>query len=213
MYAQKVSSGIRVAFIPNTEGAKVADKTNLNRLVWAATNALSSIEATSTVLKWLDRSPSERVIPSSVSDILSETELHMKLLRIYSQRVLQLKASQSAVVVNGRIIGGFNTDEVLTVEDFGLIERLSTHQHGSKIKQVLSKHDDEFEDRGDINAKIAGGDLIMKLIALLAPRDQSRNRFVIPKEVQDVHTVVKLPPKSTDLPYFDIFAVLDPGKQ
>lgn len=209
---QKVSSSIRVAFISNTEGAKVAEKNNLNRLVWAAANSLPSIEATSTVLKWLEQDPSERVIPSSVSDSLSETELHMKLLRVYSQRVLKLKASQSAVITNGRIIGGLNDNEVFTVDDFGLIERLSTHQHGTKIKKVLKKYEDEFSERGDINPKAASSDLVMKLITLLVPREQSRSRFTIPKELQESYTVVKLPPKATDLPYFDIFAVIDPGK-
>lgn len=181
-------------------------------MVWAAANALPGVEATSIVLKWLEQDPSERIIPSSVSDILSETELHIKLLRVYNQRVLKLKASQSAVVINGRIIGGLNDNEVFTVDDFGLIERLSTHQHGTKIRKVLTKYEDEFGERGDINAKAANHDLVMKLITLLVPREQSRSRFTIPKELQEAYTVVKLPPKAADLPYFDIFAVLDPGK-
>lgn len=136
----------------------------------------------------------------------------MKLLRVYSQRVLKLKPSQSAVIINGRILGGLNDDEVFTVDDFSLIERLSTHQHGTKVRKVLTKYEDEFSDRGDINPKAADSDLIMKLLTLLVPREQTRNRFTIPKELQEAYTVVKLPPKESNLPYFDLFAVLDPGK-
>lgn len=205
---QKVSNGIRVAFIPNTEGAKVADRNNLNRLVWAAVNTLPSTEATNVVLKWLDQEQADRVIPPAINDILSESELHVKMLRVYSQRVLHLKASQSATITNGKILGPLDSSEVFTSEDFGLIERLSNHQHADKIKPILRKYDDDNDDN---NSDSDSGDFIMKLIALLVPRQQSRSRFAIPNDIRDSHTVVRLPPKSSSLPYFDIFAVLDPG--
>lgn len=175
--------------------------------MWAAVNTLPSQEATNVVLKWLDQEPSERQIPSDINDILSESELHMKLLRVYSQRVLQLKASQSTIIANGKILGLFNTNELFTVDDFALIERLCNHQHADKIKPILRR----YEENDDINPKRNGGDVIMKLIALLVPRQQSRSRFTIPKDIQDNYTIVKLPPKSNSVPYFDIFAALDPG--
>lgn len=206
----KVSSGIRVGFIPNTEGAKVADKSNLNRLVWAAVNSLPPQEATNVVLKWLSQSNDERLIPREVTEILSETELHMKLIRVYCQRALQMRAAQTAVVANGKILGPLESNEVFEVDDFALIERLSNYQHSDKIKAILKKNDDESSD-GDEGT--TNSDLIMKLIALLAPRQQSRSRFVIPKDLKDNHSVVKLPPKSKKIPYFDIFAVLDPASR
>lgn len=206
---QKVSSGIRVAFIPNTEGAKVSDKTNLNRLVWSAVNTLPENEATSVVLKWLEQEPSERVVPSAVNDIISESELHLKMIRVYVQRALQLKASQGAVISNGKIFGPFNAKEVFTVDDFALLERMSNFQHADKIKPILKKYESDDESGDDATGD---SDLILRLIALLVPRQQSRSRFTIPKDVQDTHTVVKLPPKSKDVPYFDIFVVLDPGE-
>lgn len=206
---QKVSSGIRVAFIPNTEGAKVADKTNLNRLVWSAVNTLPENEATPVVLKWLEQEPSEREIPSAVNEIISESELHLKMIRVYAQRALQLKASQSAVIANGKIFGPFNAQEVFTVDDFALLERMSNFQHADKIKPILKKYESDDESSGEATSD---NNLILRLIALLVPRQQSRSRVTIPKDVQDSHSVVKLPPKSKDVPYFDIFVVLDPGE-
>lgn len=207
---QKVSSSIRVAFIPNTEGSKVSDKSNLNRLVWSAVNTLPENEVTSIVLKWLEQESSERVIPSSVNDIISESELHLKMIRVYAQRALQLKASQCAVIANGKIFGPFNGKEVFTVDDFALLERLSNFQHADKIKPILKKY--ESEDDESSGEATSDSNLILRLIALLVPRQQSRSRFTIPKDIRDSHTVVKLPPKSTNLPYFDIFVVLDPGE-
>lgn len=192
----------------------MADKNNLNRLVWAATQTLTSEEATNVILKWLDQKPSERVVPSATKDLLAETELHLKLLRVYSQRVLKLKASQNTVVSNGKIHGPLNDDEMFTVEDFALVERLSNHHHGDKIRVVLKKFDDvssSFEDELEKVSKRGNSDKIKKLIGLLVPRQQSKTRLSIPKEIQEDHTVVKLTPKQDKVPYFDIFAVLDPG--
>lgn len=207
---QKTSGGIRVAFIPNTEGIKVAQKNNLNRLIWAATQTLSSEEATNTVLKWLEQKPSERVIPAAVEDLLSETELHLKLLRVYSQRVLKLKSSQITVISNGKVHGPLEDDETFTTEDFSLIERLSNHHHGDNIRVVLKKYDEDSASF-DKASKRGNSDKIMKLIALLVPRQQSKSRLSIPSELKEDHTVIKLPPKQSNMPYFDIFAVLDPG--
>lgn len=204
---QKSTSGIRVAFIPNTEGVAVADRSNLNRLVWAAVNTLPGSVATSTVLEWLEKNAPVKSIPSEVNDILSESELHMKMLRVYAQRVLQLKASQSAVIVNGKILGPLNEKERFAVDDFALIERLHNFLHADKIREALKKYDD-IEENDSLSTD--DSDLIMKLVGLLVPR-QSRTRVSIPSGIQDSHTVVNLSPKHKDLPYIDVFAALDPG--
>lgn len=173
-------------------------------------NTLPGPEATTTVLKWLEQEPSERKIPDAVNDILSESELHMKMLRVYVQRVLQLKAGQNAVVNNGKLLGPLNEDESFAVEDFALIERLHSYWHGDKIRSALRKYNDINEIDSDL-VIIEDDDFIMKLIGLLVPRQQSRTRSAIP-DIKDSHTVVKLPPKTNDIPYVDVFAALDPGK-
>lgn len=196
-----------MAFIPNADGLSTEEKTkNLNRLVWSASHTIESVEATNLVLKWLKQDRNEKYeIPKPVKDLLSSTDLHLKLLRAYSQRVLKLKSSESAVLSNGKIIGPLNENEIFSIEDFGLMDRFSNLQYGNKIKKALS--DIAFED-----IKI-NSDTILKLISILVPRQQSKNRFTLPTDLQDDHTVVKLPPKSNNLPYFEIVGVLDPASR
>lgn len=203
----KSSGGIRVAFIPNAEGAAIGDKHNLNRLVWAATQSLDGLEATSTVLKWLEdpSAAAKSKIPSAVTGLLSATELHIKMLRVYCQRVLQLNAAQHAVLSNGHIIGPLGDNETFSTDDFGLVERFANHQYGDKIRETLQKNtDSELE---------VSSDNILRLIAILVPRQQSKSRFTIPAELKEDYSVVKLAPKQTNLPYFDIVAVLDPASK
>lgn len=209
----KSSGGIRVAFIPNAEGKSIGNKHNLNRLVWAATQSLDGLEATSQVLKWLDDSTGVTTksgnIPSAVTDLLSATELHIKMLRVYCQRVLHLSAGQSAVVSNGHLIGPLGETESFTTDDFGLIERFANHQYGDKIRETLQQ-----STSGDSTTELSvSSDDILKLIAILVPRQQSKSRFSIPKELKDEFSAVKLSPKQSHLPYFDIVAVLDPASK
>lgn len=147
--------------------------------------------------------------PAPVKDLLSATELHMKMLRVYVQRVIKLKQSQTAVIVNGNIIGPLNDDEHFNGDDFGLIERFTSHQYGDKIRKALQTNDnDEYATDVDITS-----DTILRLITTLVPRTQTRSRFSIPVEIQDAHTAVKLPQKSKTEPYFDVFAVVDPASK
>lgn len=194
-----------MAFIPNTEG--IVDRSNLNRLVWSAVNTLPGPKATSVVLEWLEKKSTEKTIPSEVVEILSESELHMKMLRVYVQRVLQLKSTQCAVISNGKILGPLNEKDSFAVDDFALIERLHNFLHGDKIREALKKYDD-MEESDSMNT--VDSDLIMKLVGLLVPR-QTRTRITMPTNIRDAHSVVNLPPKQSDMPYIEVFAALDPG--
>lgn len=213
-FSQKSSGGIRVAFLPNTEGR--IDARNLNRLVWAASQSLDSIEATSVVLGWLGQTGGAATnVPASVSELLSATELHTKMLRVYAQRALGLRAGQRAIVSNGHLIGPFGDDEAaFAQDDFGLIERLVSLQYADKIRKVLllDRSGGDIDD-SDEAAVPLDSDAIMRLAGILVPRQQSKSRFAIPKDLQTEHTVVKLPPKQAGLPYFDIMAVLDPASK
>lgn len=182
----------------------------MNRLTWAALNALPGHEASDLVTKWLDQDASERIIPDSVQAIISDTELHMKLLRVYAQRVLQLKSGHRAVITNGKVIGPLKEDEIFNEDDFSLVERLHAFLHGDKIRNALKKFDDSEEV--DNLSMAHDADLIMKLIGLLVPR-QAKTRSKIPSKLQDAYSVVKLPPKQSNLPYIDIFAALDPASR
>lgn len=184
----------------------MSKKDNLNRLVLAASQSLDGIEATNIVLKWLEnRKTKVKDIPAPVKELLSATELHLKMLRVYCARVLKLKTSENAVISNGNVIGPLDVNEVFTTDDYGLIERFSSHTYSDKIKKMLQSSENE-----DLSID---SDTILKLFTILVPRQQSRTRFAIPTDIQDHYTAVKLQHKSANVPYFEIFAVLDPASR
>lgn len=175
-------------------------------MVLAASQTLDGVEATNVVLKWLENPKSKtRDIPKPVKDLLSSTELHVKIIRVYCARVLSLKASENAVIANGNVIGPLDENEVFTTDDYGLIERFGSHTYSDKIKKMLQGSTDE-ELKVD-------SDVILKLFTILVPRQQSKTRFAIPADIQDNYTAVKLPHKSANVPFFEIFAVLDPASR
>ena len=56
--------------------------------------------------------------------------------RIYAAKVLKLKPSQQAVITNGRMIGPLEEGEVLSINDFELLEKLTMSQYGDKLVQA-----------------------------------------------------------------------------
>ncbi|EDW79389.1 uncharacterized protein Dwil_GK20450 [Drosophila willistoni] len=203
-YVQSGQS-VRLAFIPNTESASVKDSRNLNRLAWAAVQSLSPKEATDQVLKWLKK-PKEKIeIQKKLQDILGSTELHLKMLRVYAQRVLGLNKSQRLVIGNGRLYGPLTIQETFDSADFALLARYSSLQYGDKVRQVLR------ESAQDVSSDFTS-DTLLKLYASLLPR-QTKTRFKLPADLKTDHSVVKLPPKEENLPHFDVAAILDPASR
>lgn len=161
---------MRVSFLPNVNG----DKDNqLNKIVLAIMQELSSekaFELVNSLLKddlaakkltkgeKLDLPVSTFIIfklhylsvgfifQSEVSSKLNSQDLNLKMLRVYSQRVLKLKEGERAVVANGRVLGPFEEDEVFTEEDFNLLERFSSSSYLEKITKALSKDSEDEED-------------------------------------------------------------------
>lgn len=201
----KSGSSVRVAFIPNAEGSELSNQNNLNRLVWSAVQSLSGAEAVDLVMSWL-KQPSKRndKLPTEMMNILKSSELHMKMLRVYAQRVLGLAKSERLIIGNGKIIGPLKDKEQFDIEDFGLIDRFNALQYGDKIRKVLKKHMDD--------ASSLTSDILLKLYASLVPR-QSKTRFKLPEDIKQEHSVVKLAPKNADLPHFEIVGVLDPASR
>lgn len=205
----KLNGGIRVAFIPNADGVgSVAKEKNLNQLVWAASQALDGTEATNTVLKWLEQTNDNYDIPKNVRDLLSSTELHMKLLRVYCQTVHSFKSSDNVIISNGRIYGPLEQNETFSTDDFDLMERFSNHHYGDKIRKAFQEIEKMSQDDLEIDS-----DTMFQLISILVTRTQSKNRFTIPTELLEDHTVVKLLPKADYLPHFEIVGVLDPASR
>lgn len=109
------------------------------------------------------------------------------------------------MIANGNVIGPLDQNEVFTTDDYGLIERFSSHTYSDKIKKMLQTSENE-----DLSVD---SDTILKLFTILVPRQQSRTRFAIPIDIQDNFTAVKLPHKSANVLFFEIFAVLDPASR
>uniref|UniRef100_A0A182QRW2 UDP-glucose:glycoprotein glucosyltransferase n=1 Tax=Anopheles farauti TaxID=69004 RepID=A0A182QRW2_9DIPT len=212
----KSSSGTRVAFIPNVDGTNAIRselKKDLNALVWATINTLDADESYELVIKLLtayesDPATASSLVPESVAGFLPAAQTHLKMLRVYCQRVLKLKASGSTVMANGRMLGLFEADEFFDTEDFSLLESFNALQYTDKIRTALKQ-----ASQADDTSPAMTSDTIMKLVSILVPRQQSKSRYTIPSDVRDSRTVVKLAPKRTDRPFFEIVAVLDPASR
>ncbi|XP_039963772.1 UDP-glucose:glycoprotein glucosyltransferase [Bactrocera neohumeralis] len=206
----KSGSSVRIGFLPNVEGSSISNKNNLNRLAWAATQTLPPVEATDLVLKWLNNPNSISEIPNAVNEILSSTELHMKMLRVYVQRIFGLPKSLRLVVGNGKIFGPLSKGEKFNVEDFGLIDRFNAFQYADKIRKILKQSVENEADTTDDT--VINSDTVLKLYASLVPR-QSKTRFKIPDDIKKLNSVVSLAPKQPLMPHFDISAVVDPASR
>ncbi|XP_050308475.1 UDP-glucose:glycoprotein glucosyltransferase isoform X2 [Anthonomus grandis grandis] len=208
LYHLKSELDVRVTFMPNVNG----NKTNLlNKLVLAILEVLPSDKSLPLVVSLLKEpeiiekleAGNKMDIPSEVWSLVDSQELNLKLLRVYSQSVLQLKESERAVVANGRVLGPFEENEDFTVEDFSLLQRFGSATYLEKVEKAFEALEDDDDD-----ASITS-DVIMKLEPLLLSRSSSKSRFDITYH-SDEHSVVKVPPKRPDLVAFDLVAVVDP---
>lgn len=201
----KSSSGVRLTFIPNADKeSALSGKRDINALVWSILYTHEGKEATDKAIKILDGDTS---VSEEVKGFLSAAELHLKMLRVYCQRVMKFKSSTSGVIVNGKIFGPLEADETFTVDDFNLLDKINQNQYISKVKGALKSINSEDNDLE------LTSDVMLKLLSLLMPRESTKNRFVIPSDLREDHTVVKLPPKIKEEPSFDIVAVLDPASR
>lgn len=143
------------------------------------------------------------------------------MLRVYSQRVLNLKASERAIVANGRVLGPLESEEKFTLEDFALLERFITATYLEKINQALSKASDEDDGILIFYHTLSfflyflifilelRSNAFLKVISLLVSRPQTRNRFEITAS-GDEYSVLKISATNPNQVAFDLVAVVDP---
>ncbi|XP_050087540.1 UDP-glucose:glycoprotein glucosyltransferase [Anopheles aquasalis] len=213
----KSTSGLRVAFVPNVDGSDAARselKKDLNALVWASINTLDADETYDLVMRLLEAAEAGTdlatvSVPDSVLGFLPATQMHLKMLRVYCQRVLKLRASVSTVMANGRLLGAFEAEEYFDTEDYGLLDSYNGLQYTDKIRAALK----QASLTENVDTPAMTSDTIMKLVSILVPRQQSKSRYTIPTDVQENHTVVQLAPKEAEQPFFEIVAVLDPASR
>ncbi|XP_055694605.1 UDP-glucose:glycoprotein glucosyltransferase [Lutzomyia longipalpis] len=202
----KTTKSVRLTFVPNTEASSKPARENLNNLVWAASHTMPPTDALNFVSKLLNEADVKKLeLPRSTKDLLSSTTLHLKMLRVYCQRVLSLKKSENGVIMNGRILAPLTKPDIFTTDDFSLLERFSYLQYGEKIRKTLKESLSE--------ETVLTSDMIVKLVSILVPRTSTKSRYTMPTELKEDHTVVNLEPKSGKGPYFDIVGVLDPASK
>ncbi|CAO1435852.1 unnamed protein product [Diamesa tonsa] len=203
----KTSSGVRLTFIPNADKpeAAIKNKKDLNTIVWSILNTLDGKEATELALEVLEKKSMQ--LPDEIKGFLPAAELHLKMIRVYCQRVLSFGSGINGVVANGKIYGPLDSNEVFTTDDFNLLDKINQQQFISKVKEALQSTKNEDTEL------VLSSDILLKLLSLLMPRQSTKNRFTIPSDLKENLTVVKLPPKQKDEPHFDIIAVLDPASR
>lgn len=202
----KTNSGVRLTFIPNADKIDVLNgKKDMNAIIWSMLYTLEKKEATEKVLELLNGVNDN--IPDNVKGFIPSAELHLKMLRIYCQRVLKFKSGVTSVITNGRIFGPLDSDELFTTDDFNLLDKINQQQYISKVKDALKSIKSE-----DFDLELTS-DLMVRLLSLLMPRTSSKNRFNIPSDLREDFTVVKLPPKVRNEPSFNIIAFVDPASR
>ncbi|KAJ3654931.1 hypothetical protein Zmor_014082 [Zophobas morio] len=202
----KSENHVRVTFIPNIDGSM---RNMINKLVLTALNEFPPEKALDYVLSLLreDKAALELEtggrlkFPPEFSGKVNSHELNLKMLRVYSRRVLNLNAGERALVANGRLLGPIENDETFTTEDFALLERFSSVTYLEKINKALENLSDDDED--------ISSNSFFKIVSLLVSRPQTRTRFEISFS-GDEYSVLKIPAAHADKVAFDIVAVVDP---
>lgn len=128
-------------------------------------------------------------------------ELSLKMLRVYCQRVLSLKAGQRAIIANGRVLGPLEDDEIFTIEDFSLLERFTRSSYLDKINSALEStvEDEEILSSNDL----------LKIVYLLVSRPQTKSRFDI-SYAGDQYSVLEIPAVHPEQAAFNIVVIVDP---
>ncbi|KAG8190170.1 hypothetical protein JTE90_008702 [Oedothorax gibbosus] len=154
-------------------------------------------------------SKAKSVIDFTVSNM--DKELFLKKLndfdiksidnhKTFCKKVLNLSPGQRAVVVNGRVIGPFDTDEEFTSEDFHLLETYSKGLYADKLVTEL---------KSGLGASNVDSNKIMQAASVLLSQPQMKVRHEI-KFFKDEHSAIKIPAAESEEPAHDVIAILDP---
>ncbi|XP_060731662.1 UDP-glucose:glycoprotein glucosyltransferase 2 isoform X3 [Tachysurus vachellii] len=212
-HTKSSSSSSRVGVINNPSVRPTEDNSGLYRAIWASFVTQSTKNTLQFTLKLLKEETVQLLTQGTkIKDLLLndmdqdafEKKFNtMELGFLHSQQrfcqeVLKLKAGQTAVVSNGRVLGPFAEEEEFSMDDFHLLEKLTlstSDKIKTKVKQMSSTPKNAC-------------DLIMKVDALLsaAPKTEARKEI---KFVKDKHSVLHLSPREDEV-FFDVVAIVDP---
>uniref|UniRef100_A0A671SXF3 UDP-glucose:glycoprotein glucosyltransferase 2-like n=1 Tax=Sinocyclocheilus anshuiensis TaxID=1608454 RepID=A0A671SXF3_9TELE len=199
-----LSSNCRVGVINNPSGKPTEDNSALYRAVWASLLTQSSKNMLDFTLKLLKEENVE-LLKQAVFNIGNNNKCFLSNKSVdflhsqqkYCKEVLKLKAGQSAVVSNGRVLSLLDEEEEFSVEDFHLLEKITLRTSAEKIKSKIKQM--------NLNAQKAS-DLIMKVDALLtvSPKGEARKDV---KFLKDKHSPFAL---SVYEVFYDVVAIVDP---
>ncbi|XP_026784150.3 UDP-glucose:glycoprotein glucosyltransferase 2 isoform X1 [Pangasianodon hypophthalmus] len=208
------SSSSRVGVINNPSDQPTEDNSSLYRAIWASFLTQSTKNTLEFTLKLLKEESvqlltqgtkiKELLLKGMDQDAFEKKFNTMELGFLHSQQrfcqeVLKVKAGQTAVVSNGRVLGPFAEEEEFSTDDFHLLEKLTLSTSADKIKAKVKQM--------SLTPKNAC-DLIMKVDALLsaAPKTEARKDI---KFVKDKHSVLHLSAREDEV-FFDVVATVDP---
>uniref|UniRef100_A0A0K2UY63 UDP-glucose:glycoprotein glucosyltransferase n=1 Tax=Lepeophtheirus salmonis TaxID=72036 RepID=A0A0K2UY63_LEPSM len=143
---------------------------------------------------------------STFADIIENRpkEAIFEIHSMFAADVLGFKPGENGVVVNGRVIGPFDSDESFSSDDFSLLEKFSMSQFGDKLVHSLY----EVINIADSSGKTLS-DKAMRISSLLISRPPGKTRSKI-SFAGDKKSVIKIEPMDPDLPSFDVVAISDP---
>uniref|UniRef100_A0A671SUR7 UDP-glucose:glycoprotein glucosyltransferase 2-like n=1 Tax=Sinocyclocheilus anshuiensis TaxID=1608454 RepID=A0A671SUR7_9TELE len=213
-------SNCRVGVINNPSGKPTEDNSALYRAVWASLLTQSSKNMLDFTLKLLKEENVELLKQGTkIKHLLKQVsggmdhdafEKKFNMMEVdflhsqqkYCKEVLKLKAGQSAVVSNGRVLSLLDEEEEFSVEDFHLLEKITLRTSAEKIKSKI---------KGKLKPVIAlhrASDLIMKVDALLtvSPKGEARKDV---KFLKDKHSVLQLAQREDEV-FYDVVAIVDP---
>ncbi|KAM9486664.1 UDP-glucose:glycoprotein glucosyltransferase 2 isoform 2-T2 [Clarias gariepinus] len=211
----KYSSSIsRVGVINNPSDRPTEDNSSLYRAIWASFLTQSNKHSLDFTLKLLKDETVQLIRQGTkIKDLLLkgmdqdafEKKFNtMELGFLHSQQrfcqeVLKVKAGETAVVSNGRVLGPFTEEEEFSTDDFHLLEKLTLSTSAEKVKAKVKQM--SLTPQG-------ASDLIMKVDALLsaAPKTEARKDI---KFAKDKHSVLRLSPREDEV-FFDVVATVDP---
>ena len=122
----------------------------------------------------------------------------------FCKNALGMRPGQSAVVVNGKLIGPLDEKEHFGADDFNLLEKFTMSQYGEKMVNLFYSH----MDVKGAPRKVA--DQVMKTVALLMTRSATKSRNKI-SFYGDKHSVIVAEPRVPERPSFEITAVIEPA--
>jgi len=208
----KSSNQMRVAFIHNTPKPGF-----MSRAAEAAVRYMEPASAATFIGKILKEDTAAKLVAGTkkvddydipgvdmkefTSRIQGVPEEIFQVHQMYASKALNVQEGKRAVITNGRMVGPLDVTEVLTVNDFELLEKLTMSQYGEKLVQAFHNYlDVNREDISNI-ALVTGG--------LLTSRGSTKTRQEISYRSAD-HSVITLPPRYPDRPAFDLVAIVDP---